>query len=234
MFGQTEYCCCSISKLIPANRDKNTPRTIWSVTYEKSIPLNQDKTCRTLKKKWFTNNCIFETKGFTSMIKDNFLAWVCIVYYITLVNSLYIAGHGIWYTTIQHTTAYNTILSLENLTSPNYHVLIVAKMRLFWWYHLKIWTDAIITMFSVHENKIILIHSLKNLSYPCNCELKYLHKYPRFNEIIWKFNLRLLSRAKTFAQKDSFDDITGKFELALLSRPEIFAKKPIWLYHLKI
>ena len=56
---------------------------------------NQSRLTKIKRSGTSKNNCIFETKGVTSMIKYNFLARVCIVYYITEVHSLYIAGHGI-------------------------------------------------------------------------------------------------------------------------------------------
>ena len=65
---------------------------------------------------------------------------------------------------------------------------------------------------------------MKELRWPCNHNLKFLQKYPRFDEVIWKFELPLLSRADILAQKDSFDDVTWNFELALLPQGEFFAK----------
>ena len=115
---------------------------------------------------------------------------------------------------------YDTLqYSIEQLVTSCCHLktwpppIITSSMLqkwLFGWYHLNIWTDSILTMLSVHENKIILLHSLGKLSYPCNCELKYLHKYPRFNKIIWIF------------------------KLLLLSRPETCSKRHFWWSHLKI
>ena len=65
-------------------------------------------------------------------------------------------------------------------------------------------TGPIITMRSVHENKAIHIHSLENLSCPCNHHLKFSQKYPRFNEVIWKFELPLLSCSKRFPKIKQF------------------------------
>ena len=60
-------------------------------------------------------------------------------------------------------------------------------------------------MRKVHENKAIHKHSLENLSYPYNHELKFSQNYPRFNEVknfdlIWKFELPLYHELK-FLQK---------------------------------
>ena len=79
-----------------------------------------------------------------------------------------------------------------------------CKNKAFWWYHLKTWTGSIITMRSVHENKTILIDSLENLRCPCNRHLKFLQKYPRFNEVIRKFELPLLSGAEIFTKRRQF------------------------------
>ena len=95
------------------------------------------------------------------------------------------------------------MMSLENFASSGYQENF-AKIRLFWWYHLKIRTGPLITMRSVQENKTSLIHSLENLNCPCNHKLKFFQKYPRFNEVIWKFELPLLSRAEIFAKISHF------------------------------
>ena len=81
------------------------------------------------------------------------------------------------------------------------------------------------------------MHSLKNWSW-----VEIFAKYPRFNEVIQKFELPLWSRAETFAKishfwitapattswsfcsKNSFDVVTWTLELALLSRADIFTK----------
>ena len=78
------------------------------------------------------------------------------------------------------------------------------KSKTFLWYHLKIWIGPNITMRSAHENKTIFIHSLENSRCPCNHDLKFSQKYPRFNEVTWKFELPLLSRADIFAKMRQF------------------------------
>ena len=93
------------------------------------------------------------------------------------------------------------------------------------WCHLKTWPPPIITSQKCCKNKGFLMISLENLNWPyynderctrkqnnsytftenlscpCNHELKFSQKYPRFNEFIWKFELTLLSRAESFAKK---------------------------------
>ena len=98
--------------------------------------------------------------------------------------------------------------------------------------HFKTWppsiitirTGPIITMRSVHEKKAIHIHSLENLSCPCNHELKFFQKYPRFNEAIWKFELPHYDELKFFQKWGSFDDVTWKFALPVLSQGKLFPK----------
>ena len=81
------------------------------------------------------------------------------------------------------------MMSLENLTSPIITTRKLFKNSFFFFLisleHL-ISPGPNITMKSVHENKTVLIHLLKNLSCPYNHELKFSQKYPRFNEVIWK------------------------------------------------
>ena len=105
------------------------------------------------------------------------------------------------------------------MTSSDYD----ESKTLFWQYHLKIWTVPIITMRSAHVKKTIFIHLLENLCCPCNHELKYLQRYPRFNEAIWKFELSLYHELKFLLKKNSFDDVTWKFELVLLLLANIFS-----------
>ena len=96
--------------------------------------------------------------------------------------------------------------------------------------HLKTWpppiiksrTSPIITMRSVHESKAIDMHSRENLSCPCNHEMKFSQKYPRFNEVIWKYELPLYELK--YLQKWGSFDVTWKFALPLLSRGKLFPK----------
>ena len=92
---------------------------------------------------------------------------------------------------------------------------------------MKTWTgeNKWTTMRSVHENKTVLTHSLKNLSCPCNHELKFAQIFPRFYDVIWKFKLPLLSWVEIFAKIRQFWWYHMTFELPLLSQAETLAKK---------
>ena len=111
---------------------------------------------------------------------------------------------------------------------------------------MKIWYSTVHNTIMPCKNKAFLMIPLENLNSPCNHDLKFLQKYPRFNEVTWKFELPLLPRAEIFAkishfcwtdllncpyelkflQKwSSFDDVTQKCDLSLLSRGKLFAQK---------
>ena len=61
---------------------------------------------------------------------------------------------------------------------------IFAKTRQFYWSDSKIWTATIITGWNFLKNKAVLMISPENLNFPCYHELKFLQKYPIFNEVI--------------------------------------------------
>ena len=42
--------------------------------------------------------------------------------------------------------------------------------------------------------------SVEKLNWPYYKEVKFSEMYPKFNEVTWKFELRLLSRGKIFAK----------------------------------
>ena len=79
-----------------------------------------------------------------------------------------------------------------------------TKIKPFLYIHLKIWPAPIITRKSVYENKTISIHSLENLACPYYHELRFLQKYPRFNEVIWTFELLPLSWCIIFSNIKQF------------------------------
>ena len=86
---------------------------------------------------------------------------------------------------MKNSTVHNTMMSLENLTSPDYHESkILQKQDLFdditWTFEL-----ALISRWEVktiHENKAILRHSLENLTCPT----------------IWNFRKNILDLMESF------------------------------------
>ena len=110
--------------------------------------------------------------------------------------------------------------SLENLTPSNYH-------ESNWLYY--------------HDEKCPRKQGISNrftlftLSCPCNHELKFLHNYPRFNEIIENLNYFCYDELKCLRRYSSFDDVTWKFVLPLLLRGKVFTKnKAVLLLWLQI
>ena len=67
-------------------------------------------------------------------------------------------------------------------------------LRLFWWCHFKIWNCPVIARWSVHKNKGPFYAFTLKYHLPPYCELKFLKKCPRFNEVTWKFELLLFFR----------------------------------------
>ena len=99
-----------------------------------------------------------------------------------------------------------------------------AKIRQFCWCDLKIWPTPIITGWNFLKNKAVLILSLENLNCPYYHKVKFLQKYPRFNEVIWIFELPPLSWRIIFSNIKQFWWCLSKRWPLLLSRSEIFAK----------
>ena len=66
---------------------------------------------------------------------------------------------------------------------------IFAKTRQFCWTDSKIWTASIMTGFKFLKNKRVFMISPENLNCSYYYELKFLQKYPIFNEAIWTFEL---------------------------------------------
>ena len=138
------------------------------------------------------------------------------------------------------------MMSLEKLTSPDYHIFfekvrlfyditwkfelalisrweVSTKTRQFLYIHLKIQGAPVIMIWNFRKNILDLTKSLENLIYPIITSWHF-----RENETVllnWFDELLLLSRADIFAQKDSFDGVTWNFEVALLSRADICKTK---------
>ena len=99
-----------------------------------------------------------------------------------------------------------------------------AKIRQFCWCDLKIWPTPIITGWNFLKNKAVLILSLENLNCPYYHKVKFLQKYPRFNEVIRTFELSPLSWRIIFSNIKQFWWCLSKSWPLLLSRSEIFDK----------
>ena len=63
-----------------------------------------------------------------------------------------------------------------------------------------IWKLNLPLVSQVHKNKAVLMVSLEKLNWRYYKEVKFSQKYPRFNEVTWKFELLLLSGGKIFAK----------------------------------
>ena len=84
---------------------------------------------------------------------------------------------------------------LEYMNCPCYQEgIFFAKIRQFCSCGLKIWSSPIIKCWNSHEN----------LPCPYYRELKFCQKEGSFVEVIWKFELPLLSRAEIFTKTRQF------------------------------
>ena len=101
------------------------------------------------------------------------------------------------------------MMSLEKLTSPDYHIFfekvrlfyditwkfelalisrweVSTKTRQFLYIHLKIQRAPVIMIQSFRKNILDLMKSLENLNYPYYHELTFSQKWDSFAELIWR------------------------------------------------
>ena len=106
---------------------------------------------------------------------------------------------------IFHKNILDLMKSPENLNCYYYQeVKFLQKVMQFYWCHLKIWPAPIITRRNFCKNKAVLMMPLENLNYPYYHEMKFLQKYPRFNKVIWTFQLPALSWGIIFSNMKQF------------------------------
>ena len=106
---------------------------------------------------------------------------------------------------IFHKNILDLMKSLKNLNCCYYHeVKFLQKVSQVYWCHLKIWPAPIITRGIFCKNKAVLMMPSESLNCPYYHEMKFLQKYPRFNKVIWTFELPALSWSIIFSNMKQF------------------------------
>ena len=77
---------------------------------------------------------------------------------------------------------------------------LFPKIKQFCWCNLKICTAPIIKSWSFAKSKAVLTKSLENLNYPCYHEVNFTLQKSSFVDVIWNFELPLLSQAEIFSK----------------------------------
>ena len=77
---------------------------------------------------------------------------------------------------------------------------VSKKIRPFLYIQLKTWPALLSRAEAFAKNKAVLMMPLEKLNWLYYEEVKFLQKYPKFNEAFWKYELPLLSRGKIFAK----------------------------------
>ena len=77
---------------------------------------------------------------------------------------------------------------------------VSKKIRPFLYIQLKTWPALLSRAEAFAKNKAVLMMSLEKLNWLYYEEVKFFQKYPKFNEVIWKYEFPLLSRGKIFAK----------------------------------
>ena len=162
-------------------------------------------------------------------MKDNYLVWL-------------------WCSTIQYSTVHSTMMSLENMTSPNHHqskfcknkgFLTISLESLNWPYyhyekgpwkqdnsvtfiHLKICAAPVITSWKFCKNKAVLLMTLENLT----CSFYHAEIFAKARQFWW-YHLKIwVASIITSWQFLYYHElkVTWIFGLSLISRGKIFSK----------